>query len=83
MTQTREGAAKAVAKIKEKYGDDFFENIGRKGGSGHRRETRYFALNPEAASKAGAKGGRISRRGPSKKKKDEEPKKKIKWPWSK
>jgi hypothetical protein cdiviTM7_01565 len=49
----------------EKYGKDFYKNIGRKGGSV--QGTRGgFAANPALASIAGAKGGRISRRGPAK-----------------
>ena len=47
--------------LKDKNGKDFYREIGRKGGqNGH---TGGFASNPELARKAGAKGGRISKRG--------------------
>lgn len=49
----------------EKHGKDFYRNIGRKGGSVIGAK-RGFASNPALASIAGAKGGRISRRGPAK-----------------
>jgi len=45
---------------KARYGADFYARIGAKGGKmGH---TGGFAANKELARKAGAKGGRISRR---------------------
>ena len=47
---------------KEKYGEDFYRNIGRKGGK--RGHTGGFAANPALAKVAGAKGGRLGRRGP-------------------
>ena len=48
----------------ERYGKDFYRLQGQKGGqAGH---TGGFAANPALASIAGAKGGRISRRGPAK-----------------
>lgn len=51
----------------ERYGKDFYRIQGQKGGqAGH---TGGFAANPALASIAGAKGGRISRRGPAKHKK--------------
>ena len=64
MSGTKVGGAKAAATNKAKYGEDFYRNIGRKGGAnGH---TGGFASNHELARIAGAKGGAISRRGPSK-----------------
>lgn len=61
MAGTREGGRKAAATNKAKYGTDFYMNIGQIGGrNGH---TGGFASNPELAKIAGAKGGRISRRG--------------------
>lgn len=66
MVGTKAGGMKAATTIKAKYGKEFYINIGKKGGqNGH---TGGFAANPELAKRAGAKGGRISRRGPSKKK---------------
>ena len=51
--------------IEAKYGKEFYARIGRKGGQqGH---TGGFAANPALARIAGAKGGRISKRGPAKK----------------
>lgn len=65
MSGTKAGGLKAAKTNKEIYGYDFYRNIGRKGGqNGH---TGGFASNPELARRAGAIGGRISRRGPSKK----------------
>lgn len=69
MVQTHVGGKKAVKTIKEKWGVDFYREIGRKGGkNGH---TGGFASNvigrdgltgKERAIIAGRKGGTISRR---------------------
>lgn len=65
MSGTRAGGLKARETNLANYGKDFYREIGRKGGqNGH---TGGFAANPELARIAGAKGGRISRRGPTKK----------------
>ena len=65
MAGTKAGGRKATATNKSKYGKDFYAEIGRKGGqNGH---TGGFAANPELAKIAGAKGGRISKRGKAKK----------------
>ena len=65
MAGTTAGGKKAAATNKAKYGESFYANIGRKGGrNGH---TGGFASNPEFAKKCGAIGGKISRRGKSKK----------------
>jgi general stress protein YciG len=62
MAGTKEGARKAAATNRARHGADFYANIGKKGGqNGH---TGGFAANRELAKQAGAKGGRISRRGP-------------------
>lgn len=64
MAGTREGGLAAAKKNKELYGEDFFKRIGSEGGrKGH---TGGFYNNRELASIAGAKGGRIGRRGPAK-----------------
>lgn len=65
MAGTKAGGRKAAKTNREKYGDDFYASIGRKGGrNGH---TGGFAANPELAKIAGAIGGRKSKRGPAKK----------------
>lgn len=66
MSGSRDGGRKAAETNKKKYGKDFYANIGRKGGKKSHPETRYFAMHPEVAKNAGAKGGRTSRRGPAK-----------------
>mgnify|MGYP002513287780 CR=1 FL=1 len=61
MAGTKEGGRKTSITNKLKHGEDFYQRIGRKGGrNGH---TGGFAANPELARIAGAKGGRLSRRG--------------------
>lgn len=61
MAGTKTGGVKAAETNRNRYGDDFYKKIGRVGGmNGH---TGGFAANPELARIAGAKGGRISRRG--------------------
>lgn len=65
MAGTKEGGKRAAATNKDKYGDDFYARIGAKGGrNGH---TGGFAANPELAREAGAKGGKISKRGKARK----------------
>lgn len=65
MVGTKAGGQKAAATNKLRNGEDFYKRIGQKGGrNGH---TGGFAANPELARTAGAKGGRISRRGDTKK----------------
>ena len=63
MSGTKVGGKKAAQKNKAND-PDFYRKIGRKGGqNGH---TGGFASNPALARVAGAKGGRISRRGRAK-----------------
>lgn len=58
---TKLGGLKAAKTNKLLHGEDFYQKIGRRGGQkGH---TGGFAANRELARLAGAKGGRISRRG--------------------
>jgi general stress protein YciG len=65
MAGTKEGARKAYLATIERHGADFYSRIGRKGGkNGH---TGGFYANRELARRAGAIGGRKSRRGASKK----------------
>lgn len=60
MAGTVAGGKAAAKKNKEKYGEDFYKEIGRKGGKLGR--TGGFYKNRELASIAGKKGGTISRR---------------------
>lgn len=61
MAGTKAGGMKAAQTNKTRHGSDFYAKIGAKGGqNGH---TGGFAANRELARLAGAKGGRISRRG--------------------
>lgn len=64
MAGTKEGGAKARATMYEKHGKDFYRKIGAIGGK--HCGMKGFALNPELARKAGAKGGKISKRGKKK-----------------
>lgn len=66
MAGTKSGGQKAAETNRKKYGTEFYRNIGRKGGKNS--HTGGFAANPELARLAGAKGGRISKRGKAKKK---------------
>ena len=65
MSGTKAGGLKAAATNKELHGEDFYARIGQKGGKFC--GMKGFALNPELAKLAGAKGGKISRRGKAKK----------------
>ena len=60
MAGTAKGGIKAAATNKLRYGANFYELIGKKGGKVSRGGG--FAKNPELARIAGAKGGRASRR---------------------
>ncbi len=60
MAGTRNGGLTAADTIKLKHGADFYANIGRIGGQNG--TTGGFFANRELARKAGAKGGRVSRR---------------------
>ena len=73
MSGTKEGGRKAALKCVEKYGDNFYAVIGRKGGQ--KGKTGGFASDKvgedgltgrQRARVAGAKGGHISKRGPAK-----------------
>lgn len=63
MGQTSAGGKLAAAKIKEKYGNDHYAKIGHTGGQ--RGHTGGFYKNTELARRAGAAGGKISRRKPA------------------
>lgn len=64
MAGTKEGGRKAAETNKRKYGDDFYINIGAKGGK--QGKTGGFAAGDAGRERArvyGAIGGQISRRG--------------------
>jgi general stress protein YciG len=64
MAGTKAGGLKAAATNKTRHGKDFYAKIGAKGGV--KGTTGGFFANRELARLAGAKGGRISRRGKTK-----------------
>lgn len=64
MSGTLTGGKTAAQTNKERHGDDFYKRIGAMGGK--KGTTGGFYANRELAREAGAKGGRISKRGPSK-----------------
>lgn len=70
MSGTVAGGMKAREIFYEKYGRDYFKNIGRKGGEVC-NPYKGFGSSPERAKKCGAIGGLKSKRGPAKKKKEE------------
>lgn len=61
MTGTLKGGKKAGKTTKQRYGNDFYQKIGAKGGAKSRGGG--FTYNPELASIAGKKGGQVSKRG--------------------
>lgn len=64
MAGNKIGGLKAAETNKRKYGEDFYRLIAAKGGkNGH---TGGFYADRELARTAGAKGGRISKRGKAK-----------------
>lgn len=72
MSGTKAGFIKIRQKLIEKYGSEeayreHFRTMGSLGGKNGKGTLKGFAASPELASKAGRKGGRISKR----KKKDE------------
>lgn len=73
MAGTKIGGLKAKAKHLEKD-PNYYSNLGKKGAQAYnsqdprKRKPRGFAANPLLAREVGAKGGRISKRGPAKNK---------------
>lgn len=73
MSGTKEGGKKAAITNRQIYGDNFYAEIGRKGGqngkTGGFASTKVGAdglTGRQRARLAGAKGGHISKRGPAK-----------------
>lgn len=65
MAGTKAGGAKTAETNRRKYGENYYAEIGRRGGKVG--TTGGFYANPELAREAGRKGGRISRRGKAQK----------------
>lgn len=64
MSGTKLGGQRAAASNIKKYGPDFYRRIGSIGGSKPTSVPKGFAaMSPEQRRAAGAKGGRIGRRG--------------------
>ena len=63
MAGTKIGGLKAAITNKQRHGQDFYRNIGQKGGSNG--WTGGFYGKPDTARVAGTKGGRASSRGNS------------------
>ena len=66
MTGTKEGAKKAAQRNKELYGEDFYRNIGKTGGSRKNANKGFGSATPEQRSEWGKKGGTRSKRGATK-----------------
>ena len=66
MVGTKAGALKARETIYNKFGNEFYKNIGKIGGETETSKPKGFACNPKRARIAGAKGGHISKRGKAK-----------------
>lgn len=71
MSGTQLGGKKTAQTNKEKYGENYYKELGRKGGSVKHPETRWFNNHRDLASKWGKKGGHISKRGKAKLSKNE------------
>lgn len=72
MAGTKAGGVKAAATNKAKYGEDYYANVGRKGGLAPKKAPGGFGskqvgkdglTGPERAKVVGFIGGRKSRRG--------------------
>lgn len=70
MSGTLEGGKKAAITNLAKHGKDFYARIGSKGGSTISEKKKGFAADPERARWAGSIGGKKSKRGPAKRKKN-------------
>lgn len=66
MAGSKAGGKRAAQTIKERYGEDFYQRIGKLSNASwekNGRMPRGFAANPELASVAGRRGGLKSRKG--------------------
>lgn len=73
MSQTKAGAAKAMKTIRERHGENFHREAGRKGGSVLGTQGGFASMTPDEHRKASSKGGTKSRRGVSKRSNIERP----------
>lgn len=62
MAGNRAGGLKAAKTNQERWGDDFYSKLGRKGGR-KRSPKKGFGSDRKRASIAGIKGGKASKRG--------------------
>lgn len=70
MAGTKEGAAKAKAKLLEQN-PNYYEEIGARGGKKSHPNKGFGSMSPEERSAAGRKGGTKSKRGKSTNKDEE------------
>lgn len=61
MSGTKEGAKRAAATMKAKYGENYYSEMGKIGGKA-RIPKGYALMSKDKHREASAKGGRISRR---------------------
>lgn len=66
MSHTKESAKISYEKVREKYGDEWIEERGRKGGK-VKNPNKGFGSDRERAAAAGRKGGARSKRPVNKK----------------
>lgn len=67
MAGTKAGGLKTRETIYKIHGANYYSRIGKMGGKAGDPTKKGFASDPERAKTAGAKGGKISKRGPAKK----------------
>ena len=65
MAGTRAGGLKAKQSNIERYGEDYYQKLGKRS-AGKPKKNTYLSLHPEFASKIGKIGGARSKRRPSK-----------------
>lgn len=65
MSGTKAGGKKCAATNKRKYGENWYAEIGKKGGLAPTTAPKGFAANPQLARQAGRKGGLISSKAPT------------------
>lgn len=63
MSQTKEGGQRTKQTIIDKYGPDYYQKIGKMGGSVKSPTKGFGSMSKEKIREAGAKGGRNSRKG--------------------